>query len=375
MMTEALKKRGEKAAQQQEPKAEGERGVSAPPASGGDAFTRQRLGWLESVAAEATLPVTAYRLATIVALRYLNRTRGFAWPSLATLSTDLGVGKKAILRAVEALESHGLLSVVRSRGRGHANEYRIETPAEKGIRADTFSDDEKGVRADTISCGKGIRSISEKVSARTPHPFEEPSEGAGAHSARPAPHPSEVLVEETQERVRAPERAPPSLSLPSRETDPRVGQPSPLRGRPVTLDDLDQLHHEELVAATEPRAVAAAELADVLGDRLLDPREFVADLIDAFIGGDGDAQAHVSGIVADWLIDATRPEAARLWAGLHAIAREVFAAADQDKAEGADSDFIAAVGLAGKAEQAARRAAAAEAMAEDTTVTETAVRD
>lgn len=332
-------------------------GRHAPRKPAGDAFARERLDWLEVVAAEATLPVTAYRLATIVALRYLNRSRGFAWPSLATLSADLGVGKKAILRAVEALESHGLLSVVRSRGRGHANEYRIETPAQKGIRADTVSDDEKGIRADTVSGGKGIRSIPEKVSGRIPHPLDEPIDCAGAHSARPAHEPNEFIEDGEvgrAEQGRALDRAP-LFPFPASDLHHHAPHDKDL-GKTVTLADLDTLAAEEWAAANTPHALAAAALADLHGERLLDPRAFVADLIDGFIEGDADAAAHIAELIAYDLLEA-RGEARALWAAQRAIAGELFHAISPDRAEDALAGLHGAVREAGEAEKASRKAA------------------
>lgn len=320
-------------------------------ATGGDAFTRERLNWLEAVAAEATLPVTAYRLAPIVALRYLNRSRGFAWPSLATLSADLGVGKKAILRAVEALEGHGLLSVVRSRGRGHANEYRLETPAQKGIQADTFSDDEKGVRADTISGGKGIRSIPEKVSERIPQPIEEPIEGAGAHSARPAPHTYEVFVENIEDQSGARERA--QLSPSSVSDQNPYAAPDEYPSQPITLSDLDALAAEEHAAANTPHAIAAAALAELSGVRILSPDEYVAEMIAGFLEGDTGAAAHIAEMIAYDLIEA-RGAARTLWSAKRAIADDLFQAIAPDRAEDALGALIAAVRDAGEAEKASR---------------------
>src|SRR5262245_41764600 len=104
-----------------------------------DRFTADKLAWLEKVATTPGLPAIAYQLAMILCLRFLNRERGYAWPSFVHLARVLGVARSSIIRAVEALQAAEFISVKRGGGRNHANEYRLKIPVKNGVSNDTVS--------------------------------------------------------------------------------------------------------------------------------------------------------------------------------------------------------------------------------------------
>jgi hypothetical protein len=88
-----------------------------------DDFTRDRLAWLQQVAADADLPPLASRVAIMLATRYFNRESRSAWPAIATLAVDLGAAPRSIQRTIAALAPRHL-SVATGGGRSSTNEYR-----------------------------------------------------------------------------------------------------------------------------------------------------------------------------------------------------------------------------------------------------------
>jgi hypothetical protein len=156
--------------------------------------------WLKSIAADTRLKVTAVRVAIVIALEYLNRKTGTAWPSYETLAAAIGTNhKKTAVRAVDDLVKAGYLAVtIRGKmGRGKSNNYAPVFGPIKGVCPDTLLNQEK-VSAQTPF------SESEKVSARsqkrcppghlttgnnpvTPNPLVSDIGEGGADSAPPVP--------------------------------------------------------------------------------------------------------------------------------------------------------------------------------------------
>jgi Helix-turn-helix domain len=56
---------------------------------------------------------------------HINPQLGWAWPSLETLAHETTLSKPTVLKLIDALIALGELEVVRGRGRGHSNRYRI----------------------------------------------------------------------------------------------------------------------------------------------------------------------------------------------------------------------------------------------------------
>jgi biotin operon repressor len=95
-----------------------------------DTYTADRLAWLEQVALDAELGHLAARTATVLALRYLNRETGDAWPSQETLASDLSVTSRAIRTAIGQLSGHGHLTVQVRTGTRTSSRYRPILKAE-----------------------------------------------------------------------------------------------------------------------------------------------------------------------------------------------------------------------------------------------------
>src|ERR1019366_7155910 len=91
-----------------------------------DAFTKNKLAWLEAVTLDQNMTGSAIRVANIIVLRYLSRTKGCAWPSFERLALDLGAGRSSIIRALALLEGLGWLVIEHNGGRHATNRYALQ---------------------------------------------------------------------------------------------------------------------------------------------------------------------------------------------------------------------------------------------------------
>jgi hypothetical protein len=89
-----------------------------------DTFTRDKLTWLEQVARDDALTPTASRVAVVLATRFINRERGYAWPSIPTLAGVLAVSENTLRAALRALAAAGHLLIQTGGGRAASNRYR-----------------------------------------------------------------------------------------------------------------------------------------------------------------------------------------------------------------------------------------------------------
>jgi hypothetical protein len=91
-----------------------------------DRFTADKLAWLEQVAIDAGLSPLARVIAMILAVRYLNRETGDAWPSVETLASDAGLKSTNPVRvALRSLENRGHLAIQWSTGgKGQTSRFR-----------------------------------------------------------------------------------------------------------------------------------------------------------------------------------------------------------------------------------------------------------
>jgi hypothetical protein len=121
----------------------------------GDAFTRDKLVWLEAISEDQNVTGSAMKVATKIALRYLSRTKGCAWPSFDKLAHDLGAGRSSIIRALSLLEGLGWLVIEHNGGRHATNRYALQ------MQKQCHPWHENSVIRD-----------KETVSSLTPEPFE-----------------------------------------------------------------------------------------------------------------------------------------------------------------------------------------------------------
>ncbi len=94
-------------------------------------YTKRVFLWIDQVAADSSLPLGSARLAVIL-LRYFNRDRGYAWPSVARLADDLSTAENTIRAALKALKDHGHLSIETGGGRAATNRYSMVMKSKDG---------------------------------------------------------------------------------------------------------------------------------------------------------------------------------------------------------------------------------------------------
>jgi len=119
------------------------------------------------------LPALQMRLCVMLTSLYSER-RGAAWPSLEQITATLGASSFGVRKAIKALEEIGLIEVTRSRGRGHANEYRPcfdRIPEgsiyelKKGNPSCTFNEEEKSNLSCTFRAEEKCNSREEKCNS------------------------------------------------------------------------------------------------------------------------------------------------------------------------------------------------------------------
>lgn len=87
-------------------------------------FTLEKLDWIRQVAGDGELPPQAARLATVLAIDFMNSKSREAWPAVGTLANLLGVTPNTVRAAVAALERRGHLQVSPGGGRKNTSRYR-----------------------------------------------------------------------------------------------------------------------------------------------------------------------------------------------------------------------------------------------------------
>lgn len=100
-------------------------------------FNAQKFAWIDRIVQDRNVPHVACRVAVLIGTKYLNRTSGDAWPKQNQLAADLGVCRRTIQYALDALFATGHLAVQGSRG--NLNHYRpiFETmDAQSGAQVD-----------------------------------------------------------------------------------------------------------------------------------------------------------------------------------------------------------------------------------------------
>ncbi len=83
-----------------------------------DRFTVEKLDWLDQVTTDVGLSPVGARLCTLLALRFLNRETGTAWPSQSVLTEMLGISETTLKRVVKELQERRHIEVIVSSGRG-----------------------------------------------------------------------------------------------------------------------------------------------------------------------------------------------------------------------------------------------------------------
>ncbi|MBO6901187.1 MAG: helix-turn-helix domain-containing protein [Rhizobiaceae bacterium] len=151
----------------------------------GDKFTRDKLAWLDHLAEDRSISAPAFRLAYVIASRFLNRTTGEAWPAQETLAKVLGLKVRQVGNLVGELVKAGHLRAKRG-GRGRTNIYQIRFDDRQDV-ADQHVDDQQEIAdQEATLTGNSARfdpqfsdSLTGKILPPNPieEPLEEPTEG------------------------------------------------------------------------------------------------------------------------------------------------------------------------------------------------------
>jgi hypothetical protein len=111
-----------------------------------DCFTRTKFVWLDQVIADPTVCANAFRLAYLLAARFLNRKTRVAYPGQEKLAALLGLSTpKAVKYLSDQLVAGGHLTVEASHGRGQTNKYTLvvlKTGAEPVVDGPADGDDD-----------------------------------------------------------------------------------------------------------------------------------------------------------------------------------------------------------------------------------------
>lgn len=147
-----------------------------------DRFTAEKLAWLDQVTADVSLSHIGARLCTLLALRFLNRETGTAWPSQSILTEMLGISETTLKRVVKELRERRHIEVIVSSGRGRANEYRPLMHSLKGSTDEPISRDKRGHQRPPSNEQKGPFLTDKRVHQRPLNPMKEPFEKSAAVS-------------------------------------------------------------------------------------------------------------------------------------------------------------------------------------------------
>ena len=99
------------------------------------------------------IPALAFKLAYLIAFKYMNQKTWTAFPSQETLSKDLPADVRTVRRLLAVLQPIGL-AIEPGRGRGNVTIYRIEDKCDaRGNRDGTWSMQQDGqVLVDLRTC-------------------------------------------------------------------------------------------------------------------------------------------------------------------------------------------------------------------------------
>lgn len=177
-------------------------------------FTKVKMAWLDAVATDADVPHAAFRVAYVLASRYLNRKTGTAWPSLTTLADDIGTDARTVSRHLSILEGRGYLAKKRG-GDGRPNTYTMVISDRTKLSGLKPSRPDKIVRSE-----RGGKVVSDRTNSRfqtgqncPTNPYREPFELRGEPYRLPPIEPLDNSFGEHETGGSAPEALPPCSAL------------------------------------------------------------------------------------------------------------------------------------------------------------------
>jgi len=142
------------------------------------AFGNTKLTFLANVAADATLPKVAARVAILLATKYMHEDNGgWAWPSIATAAADLGLKDDSGVRdALQALVRNGHLTPFERQGRSTRYQMAIRSNNPWAKSTEVEADPSGFSGGDPSANTGGVDQYpSEKTIGVTPPVFAHPS--------------------------------------------------------------------------------------------------------------------------------------------------------------------------------------------------------
>jgi hypothetical protein len=100
-------------------------GLLGSPAANPMRLEEFRESWQRQLIADRRIPMSALKVGLAICW-YLNRKKGWAWPSIGRLDKDTGLSSRTVIRAVKWLEAHRYVRVLRTceGKRRQVNRYR-----------------------------------------------------------------------------------------------------------------------------------------------------------------------------------------------------------------------------------------------------------
>jgi hypothetical protein len=145
-----------------------------------DPFTRDKLRWLDQVAADRGVSDGAFRLCYLLASRYINRKTLDSFCGQRRLADDLGMTLRGVRKLLDQLTTRGHLLITKPaiQGRGHVDRCRWNI--KKGNASSSFNE-ERGNASSSFSDRKGGTTVPKKEeppfqkrgTTVPPTPFEE----------------------------------------------------------------------------------------------------------------------------------------------------------------------------------------------------------
>jgi hypothetical protein len=86
-------------------------------------FDRRRFVWNDRIMLDPSISDLKHRVAVLISNKYLNFTKGYAWPKQKDMAAKLGLGIRTIQCALDALVDAGHLGREVAHGRGRNNRY------------------------------------------------------------------------------------------------------------------------------------------------------------------------------------------------------------------------------------------------------------
>jgi hypothetical protein len=184
-----------------------------------DNHTRDVFAWLNQVAADAELLLTAARLA-IKLTCYFNRETGDAWPSVPRLADELSWAENTVRGAARALAGGGHLVIEPGGGRNATNRYRMVLKGERSHCAEVSGNEKpfngaQGNDEKPFSAVQGFE--TETLQNRSGNPSKSAPKTLHLHEGEQ----SERTIEEPSERD-SPPLPPASAKTGMRKDDPET---------------------------------------------------------------------------------------------------------------------------------------------------------